>query len=166
MRVLGFFSRVEYVFLSACMLACTFLLFANVVLRYFFQSGIFWAEEALRYLMIWIAFIGAATCVRQRTHVSLDIVINLLPASRRPVFSLLLDLVGAVFSLFLFKYSLDFVIHARETHQVSSTMGGTPMYLIYSCLPVGLFLIAASSVTNLFKGIRSLRGAPDSRPGR
>jgi C4-dicarboxylate transporter DctQ subunit len=148
------------------MLACTFLLFANVVLRYFFQSGIFWAEEALRYLMIWIAFIGAATCVRQGTHVSLDIVINLLPSNQRTAFSLFLDLVGTVVSLFLFKYSLDFVIHARETHQVSSTMGGVPMYLIYSCLPVGLLLIGVASATKLFKCLGPLWRAPNSHPER
>jgi len=166
MRILRVFGRVEYVFLSACMLACTFLLFANVVLRYFFQSGIFWAEEALRYLMIWIAFIGAATCVRQGTHVSLDIVINLLPSNQRTAFSLFLDLVGTVVSLFLFKYSLDFVIHARETHQVSSTMGGVPMYLIYSCLPVGLLLIGVASAMKLFKGLGPLRRAPNPPPER
>ena len=162
MRILRFFGRVEYVFLSACMLACTFLLFANVVLRYFFQSGIFWAEEALRYLMIWIAFIGAATCVRQGTHVSLDIVINLLPSNQRTAFSLFLDLVGTVVSLFLFKHSLAFVLHARETHQVSSTMGGVPMYLVYSCLPVGLLLIGISSATNFYKGLGPLRRTPNS----
>lgn len=166
MRILRVFGKVEYVFLSACMLACTFLLFANVVLRYFFQSGIFWAEEALRYLMIWIAFIGAATCVRQGTHVSLDIVINLLPSNQRTAFSLFLDLVGTVVSLFLFKYSLDFVIHARETHQVSSTMGGVPMYLIYSCLPVGLLLIGVASAMKLFKGLGPLRRAPNPPPER
>jgi C4-dicarboxylate transporter DctQ subunit len=166
MKVLRFFGRVEYAFLSACMLACTGLLFANVVLRYFFQAGIFWAEEALRYLMIWIAFIGAATCVRKGTHVSLDIVVNLLPAARRAGFSLFLDLAGTIVALFLFKYSLAFVIHARETHQVSSTMGGAPMYLIYSCLPVGLLLIGLSSATNFFKGLGSLRRTPISGPER
>jgi TRAP-type C4-dicarboxylate transport system permease small subunit len=111
--------------------------------------------------MIWFAFIGAATCVRQGTHVSLDIVMNLLPSNQRTAFSLFLDLVGTVVSLFLFKYSLDFVIHARETHQVSSTMGGVPMYLIYSCLPVGLLLIGVASAMKLFKGLGPLRRAPN-----
>lgn len=166
MRILRVFARMEYVFLSACMLACTFLLFANVVLRYFFQSGLFWAEEALRYLMIWIAFIGAAACVRQGTHVSLDIVLNLLPPATRPVFNLFLDLVGAVVSLSLFKYSLDFVIHARETHQVSATMGGFPMYLIYSCLPVGLLLIGLASAKKFLTSLGSVWRRPNSNPER
>lgn len=35
------------------------LVFGNVVLRYFFNSGITWSEEMSRYLFIWLTFLGA-----------------------------------------------------------------------------------------------------------
>ena len=64
-----FLERLEKFFLGGCMLFTTLLLFVNVMLRYFFHSGIFWVEETLRYLMVWIIFIGIVSCVRDDSHI-------------------------------------------------------------------------------------------------
>lgn len=156
-------DNIEYGFLSLCMLATTFLLFTNVILRYFFGSAIFWAEEALRYLIVWITFIGAAICVKTGAHISLDTITSLLPRRSKPYFLLFSSLAGIIFSLILFKLSLNFVLQVKATGQVSSTIGGLPMYIVYSCMPLGLFLIAVRSL-QLF--IRQLSGSFSSSPDK
>ena len=42
------------------LLGSTLLLFVNVFLRYVFHSSTTWAEEAIRYAIIWVTFIGSA----------------------------------------------------------------------------------------------------------
>ena len=53
-------DRVEDVFCAASLLLTALVLFANVVLRYVFSASTSWAEELIRYLMIWITFIGGS----------------------------------------------------------------------------------------------------------
>ena len=153
MRLLSLLERVEFLFLSGCMLIATLLLFVNVVLRYFFHSAIFWVEEVLRYLFVWITFIGAATCVRQKAHISLDTVVLVLPPRLQTPFLRFGNLVVIALSFFLTVYSTNFVLETKAGGQVSSTMGTFPMYIIYSCLPIGFFLIGVASCQDFGRGL-------------
>jgi TRAP-type C4-dicarboxylate transport system permease small subunit len=63
--------------------------FGNVVLRYVFNSGITWAEEASRYLFIWLIFLGAIVASRENAHLGMDTLVKMLSVkNRRRVFIL------------------------------------------------------------------------------
>lgn len=153
MKILKLLERVEFLFLSGCMLMTTLLLFVNVILRYFFHSAIFWVEEILRYLFVWITFIGAATCVKKKAHISLDTVILVLPSKLQTPFLRTGNLIVIALSFYLTMISTNFVLETKATGQVSSTMGTFPMYIIYSCLPIGFFLIGVASCQDFVKGL-------------
>jgi C4-dicarboxylate transporter, DctQ subunit len=157
MNVPKLLERVEYLFLSGCMLATTLLLFVNVTLRYLFQDAIFWVEEVLRYLFVWITFIGAATCVRQKAHISLDTVLLVLPARFRAPFLQVGNVIVIALSAYLTFYSLRFVLETRTSEQVSATMGAFPMYIVYSCLPIGFFLIGVATCQDFVRELRKSR---------
>ena len=152
MQILRLLERVDFVFLSGCMMTTTLLLFINVVLRYVFHEAIFWVEEALRYLFVWITFIGAATCVRLKAHISLDTVILILPLKFQKPFLRFGQLVVIALSFYLTIYATNFVLETKAGGQVSSTIGTFPMYIVYSCLPIGFFLIGVASCQDLVKG--------------
>jgi C4-dicarboxylate transporter DctQ subunit len=141
------------------MMTTTLLLFTNVVLRYAFHEAIFWVEEALRYLFVWMTFIGAATCVRQKAHISLDTVVLILPARLQKPFLRFGQLVVIALSFYMTIYSAKFVLETKAGGQVSSTMGAFPMYIVYSCLPIGFFLIGVTSFQDLVRGfLKDRRG--------
>jgi len=146
--------KVEYLLLACCMLFATGLLFANVTLRYFFQSGIFWAEEVLRYLIVWISFLGSAACVREKSHISIDLLASVLPARLLKLSSLSTALIQALASIGLCVLSFDFVLKMRATGQVSSTMGNFPMFAVYLCMPIGLFLSASWASAEVLNALR------------
>jgi C4-dicarboxylate transporter, DctQ subunit len=157
MNLLKLLGRVEYLFLSGCMLATTLLLFINVTLRYLFQDAIFWVEEVLRYLFVWITFIGAATCVRQKAHISLDTVLLVLPPRLRAPFLQAGNIIVIALSAYLTFHSLRFVLDAKASEQVSATMGTFPMYIVYSCLPIGFFLIGVATCQDFVWELRKSR---------
>ena len=45
------------------------MVFANVALRFFTDRSILWVEEASRYTMIWLTFIGAGLVLRYGGHI-------------------------------------------------------------------------------------------------
>lgn len=70
-------------------LAMVFIVFANVTLRYVFNSGIFWSEEVALTLCVWFIFISLGLGVKQK----LNITINLLQREKIPAwFNKALDL--------------------------------------------------------------------------
>ena len=60
--------------LALIVLAITILLFVNVILRYASRYAVLptisWAEEAIRYGIIWTTFLAAANAFRRESHFS------------------------------------------------------------------------------------------------
>lgn len=149
-----FLGNLEKYFLVSIMLFSTFLLFVNVVMRYFFHAGIFWSEELIRYLIVWITFIGASTCVKKNAHISIDLLANILKGSSKKVLEVFLSIVGIIFSALLLYYSVMFTSQIAATGQVSATIGNIPMYIIYLCFPIGFSLYFLISIGQLVSLIR------------
>jgi TRAP-type transport system small permease protein len=66
--------------LAVTMTALVLIVFAEVIWRYFLRSSISWSEEAARFLMLWVAFVGGVLAYVHDEHLGLDIVIQLAPA--------------------------------------------------------------------------------------
>jgi TRAP-type transport system small permease protein len=54
------------------------MVFANVVLRYGFNSGLNISEEMSRYFFVWLTFIGAVLAFREHSHVGVETFVRLL----------------------------------------------------------------------------------------
>jgi TRAP-type C4-dicarboxylate transport system permease small subunit len=61
----------------------TIILFVQVVLRYVFSESLFWAEEAARFSMIWLVFVGSIIAAGIGAHTRIGFFVDLLPAGLR-----------------------------------------------------------------------------------
>lgn len=67
-----------------CLALMVVLVFGNVVLRYGFNSGITFSEEAARLLFLYATFLGAILALREHLHLGIDsLVSRLSPGARR-----------------------------------------------------------------------------------
>ena len=147
---------IEKYFLAGCMLFTTGLLFTNVVLRYCFDSAIFWTEEVLRYCIVWITFLGAATCVKENSHICIDILSGLIKGRGKYIFNIVLNIVGIVFGVFFLMISSGYVEKMHVTGQISATIGNLPMYIVYLCLPISAAMYIFYSASGMVHNIKSL----------
>lgn len=83
--VKGWFYRMLEVVLVLSMLTMFVLVFINVMLRIFFNSGIDFAEEIPRFAFIWMTFIGAIIGMHRHAHLGVDMVVAALPVMGRKV---------------------------------------------------------------------------------
>jgi TRAP-type transport system small permease protein len=72
-----YFKALEVV-LVLCLAAMCVMVFGNVVLRHFFNSGINVSEELSRFMFIWMTFIGATLAMRDGGHLGMDMVVRSL----------------------------------------------------------------------------------------
>jgi TRAP-type C4-dicarboxylate transport system permease small subunit len=97
-------TNVEVIFLAVM----TFLVFSQVVSRYLFSYSFAWVEALARYLMIWMAFFGAASLFKDDAHIRMDLVYNKFPQKVRSCLGLLFELFEIAFLVMLFKLGLQY----------------------------------------------------------
>ena len=71
-------NRLLHAAIAICLTCMATFVFANVLLRYFFNYGLTWAEEASRYLFIWLIFLGAIVAYQENVHLGVDTLVNRL----------------------------------------------------------------------------------------
>jgi len=79
------FTRALEVLMVLCLAVMLVMVFGNVVLRLFFNTGIDLSEEIPRFAFVWLTFLGAIVGMRRRAHLGVDIVVQLLPVLGRKI---------------------------------------------------------------------------------
>src|SRR5689334_20343661 len=78
-------QRALEVVMVLCLIVMLVMVFGNVVLRLFFNTGIDLSEELPRFAFVWMTFLGAVVGMRKRAHLGVDIVVQALPVLGRKV---------------------------------------------------------------------------------
>jgi len=117
------------------------ILFANVVARYIFNWGVPWADELVRYEIVWMVFIGGSVAARMGIHIGIDILATFSPKQIRPVILLVINAISLTFCLFLVIMGSDLVAQTKMFGQVTPALQ-IPMWVVQMAIPVGGALMA------------------------
>ncbi len=78
-------TRVLEVVMVACLALMLVMVFGNVMLRLFANTGIDLSEEMPRFAFVWMTFLGAIVGMRRRAHLGVDVLVQALPLLGRKV---------------------------------------------------------------------------------
>ncbi len=120
------------------MAVATTLVSVSVILRYLFFTGIDWSEEATRYVMIWMGFLGTSLALRKGAHAGVEILRAVLPlAIRRVVTGIAVASMLFFFGVVLYQGSV-LVTQVADKESVVIPMS---MAWFYLAIPVGMSLM-------------------------
>lgn len=130
------------------------ILFMTVVLRYCFNTGIGWAEEVPRLLVILFSFIACAIGVRDHMHISVTVIYSRIKnksvKKALDVFSDICTLLcGLILLIFGYRY-----MHRLMAVTGKLPMTGWPTWIQYIPAPLAGFLMTFDSVLFLTGVIR------------
>lgn len=141
------------------------LVIVTVILRYFFNTGIAWAEEVIPLLVGYFAFFACAMGVRDKTHISMDVFYNLAPKGGivRAAMDFFSDLCLLTCGLFMLYCGLDRI---QKLMRVSGNLSitGWPNWVQYAAVPVVGVIIMLDSLlymTRVLKPGDRLFSEPD-----
>lgn len=97
----GFYRAIEII-LVLCMATMLVMVFGNVVLRLFFNTGIDISEELPRFAFVWMTFLGGIIGLHRRSHLGVDIVVQTLPVLGRKLCWALSQVVMLICAAFIF----------------------------------------------------------------
>ena len=115
--------------------------FANIIGRYVFSVSLYWAEEAMLFLMIGCVFLGASQAGFLGRHIRMDVVISLLPPRTRKVFDVLADLITIATCVAVAAFAWPVMTMFYELDQRSET-ANIPLVIPQSAVPIGVVLMA------------------------
>ena len=138
---------IEIVQLVTCcliMFAIMWLTFFMVFFRYVLNNSIVWAEEILRYLMMWVVLVGAGLTTRVDEHVCMDGVQGILERwpKLRAAHYICTRLIVFVFMILLWGPAMDLV--AKTGNSTATSLPWLPKTLVYISFPAGIISICLS----------------------
>ena len=101
-------DRIEETLIAALMAAMTLVTFANVVMRYVFNSNLLWALELTVFMFGWLVLLGASYAVKTRAHLGVDIVVDAVPPRVARILGLFSVGCCLAFSLLMLKGAYDY----------------------------------------------------------
>ena len=117
-----------------------FLAFGQVLLRNFLSSGLLWTDIFLRQMVLWVGFLGASLAVRERRHISIDVLPQFLPASYRPLIQIFVSFCTGLISVFLTLASWKFV--QLEMEYPTILFLDLPAWIFQTILPISFAVIS------------------------
>ena len=131
----------------------------QIVLRQFFGTGIVWADELIKIIVLWLAMVGSITAARDNRHIRIDVLSHVLPERLVVVSRIVVELFAAVVCVVIawqaWRY-LKIEIEWQETVLV-----GQPAWAAHVIVPLAFLLIAYRFAVAVFANVYTL-----SRRGR
>ncbi len=118
----------------------------QVLLRLLFHSGISNAEGMMRYLVLWVAFLGACLATYKGRHINLDVVSKMLRKYNKHLVTLLISLASFVILGFLFKASVDFILSEIPASQ---NVFFVPVWILETVIPFTFLFMTLVYLQNL-----------------
>ncbi|MCX7779448.1 MAG: TRAP transporter small permease [Negativicutes bacterium] len=147
------FSAVMAVFLALMGI----FIFGNVFLRYFFNSGITWAEEMSRFLFVWIVFMGAIGALKDNNHLGFTSLVQKLPPLPKKICFIISNLlVLSCLGIFL----EGSIMMTSMTTDTLSPATGLPLAFMYGIGIISSIGMGIVVCYNLYKAI-FVKGAID-----
>jgi TRAP-type transport system small permease protein len=135
-------KAVKYI-VSAMFIILAVLVVLQVITRFVIDYPLSWSEEISRYLMIYIVFFGAALAMRNKEHIAIDFLVEIVSAKRKKVLNSVILWISLIFAAILFYYgsalTLTVVNQATPTLQFS-------MSWAYAAIPLGSLLLLLNTI--------------------
>lgn len=155
------------VFIALVMLAMIVIVFANVVLRYGFSSGIRESIELSRLFLVWLVMVGATVVLRRNEHLAVHDLLRILPKMVTAILRRAAYVVVLVSVLMLFWGSWE---QTSANWNNISPLTGLPSALFYLSGVVCSVLMTGIAVVRIVNPDAKLDGgldadqAPDENP--
>ena len=142
-------ERALVLLLGVLMLLIVGLNVANVAGRYLLSRPVPAADEIMTFAMVWGVFLGAAVVTLRGTHLTMDLIVGLLPPVARRAADIAASLALLLVLGFVALQSLDY-IEVIGSIGLTSMAAGLPMAWVHAAIPVGFGLMAVAALLRLF----------------
>ena len=131
-------------------------MFVEVIRRELLSYSSIWGEEIVRYAFIYLAWIGAAAAVKERSHIRIDVILHYVPSRMKALVYIFGDLVMLGVALIALYWSLEAVHVAWKFGSVTHGLRISQVFFL-AAIPIGFALVTLRLIQSLLRDMRNLR---------
>jgi C4-dicarboxylate transporter DctQ subunit len=141
-QTLGWLHRFEDLLLALLLGAMVLLAPLQIVLRIFFDSGIYWGDPLLRALVLWVGLLGALAASRGNRQITIDVLSRILQGRFKSAAQLVTSTFTSAVCFVIAWYSIAFIQSGRGT----TSFADVPSWAIEVIIPISFGLIGVRYV--------------------
>ena len=149
-------SQVEKGFITILLTMMILMAFFQIVLRNFFDTGISWGDSLVRYLVVWVGFIGAAIATREGKHINIDVVSRWLTGPGSNYIQLISHFFSAAICGLLTLAAVKFI--RFEAQMGSTAFFELPVWVPQIIIPVTFGLMTLRFAVRFLREYTKIRG--------
>lgn len=147
-------AKIEAIMLSAGVLLMALNTCINVIARFVFGEGLFFAGEINRILIILITFAGLGYAARHGRHIRMSAIYDTLPTGGRKLLMIVIALFTSVIMFVLCYYSVDYILNLYDRGRVLPALR-IPIWIIYIWAPIGFAITGVQYFLTAIKNMVS-----------
>ena len=128
----------------------------EVLRREIFSYSSIWGEEIVRYSFIYLAWIGAASAVRERAHIRIDVIMHYLGPRTKALVYMFGDIVMFAVACVALYWSFETVAVSWKFGSVSDGLRISKVWFLMA-VPVGFALVILRLLQSFLHDFNSLR---------
>ena len=128
----------------------------EVIRREVFSYSSIWGEEIVRYSFIYLAWIGAASAVKERGHIRIDVIMHYISPRVQAALYIFGDLVMFVVALIALWWSFETVHVSWKFGSVSHGLRVSMVWFL-AAVPIGFSLMVFRLVQSFIRDVHHLR---------
>lgn len=132
-------ARIEKFTLSTMLSVMILVAFLQIILRNVFSSGISWGDPLVRYLVLWVGFIGASLATKEGKHITIEIFSRWFSGRGNQYLRAISNLISALVCGLLVYAGWTFV--SNEAQMGGSAFLQIPLWIPQIILPVTFALM-------------------------
>lgn len=145
--ILRFVDVVTVLFMAVLLVMVSF----QVLNRFILHIPAAWTEEMGRYVFVWVSLLGTIRALKDRAHLSVDILTMNLKGNSKVVADIIADSITLMFSLILtvtgYNYTIANIGNFCE-------FGEFPLFIIYLIIPITGLLLSYVSMEQIYCHIK------------
>lgn len=149
-RTLNLLFRGVEILMAVFLAIMVLLVFMNVLLRYFFSSGLVWSEEVTRLCFIYLVYFGAIGAFRENRHLGVNTLLERVPSGVQKVLYLLVQLIIIWVMVLLVQGSWELAIQSANDRWVATQYPRSLVYGVGIVTGAAISLIALANLFRLF----------------
>ena len=145
-----YLNIVMVVISAILLLGLTFIVGADITLRYLFNKPVGWVKEVSEYTLVGLGFLVAAWILKDDAHVKMDLVLSKLSPRPQTMLNIITSLISTIVVFIITWFTMRVIIDFYRTKLVAPTVLEPPKWILLTPILVGSFLLGIQFIRRTY----------------
>jgi C4-dicarboxylate transporter DctQ subunit len=165
-RIFDHINTIMVIICGMLALALTFIVGADITLRYLFNKPLGWVKEVSEYILVGLGFLAAAWILKDDAHVKMDLVLTKVTPRTQTMMNIITSVISTIVLIIVTWFSFRVTLDFYKTGIVTPTVLEPPKWILMIPIIVGCFLLAVQFVRKTYAYIEQWKTMKPQKHGR